>query len=71
MPLARDDELVVALGAEQHDAVEAVAAVDRDRRVHDVLDEVAALAGVDRGLLVDGDEGADDERVVALLAVEG
>ena len=43
-----DDELVVALGAEQHDAVEAVAAVDRHRRVDDVLDEVAALAGVDR-----------------------
>ena len=48
--LRGDDDVVGELGAEDDDLVEAVAAVDRDRRVDVVLDLVLAAAGADVGL---------------------
>ena len=68
--LGVDHEVVVGLGADHDDRVEAVAAVDRDRCVRDVLDQVAAAAGVDAGLLVATEERAHDELVVAGVAVQ-
>ena len=70
MPSLVTTYLSVELGADDHDGVEALAAVDADRGVHGVLDEVAALAGVDGRELGLRDEAADDERVVAGVAVE-
>ena len=62
-------EGVVLLGAERHHPVEAGAAVDVDRGVDVVLDEVIAVAAVDLDLgAVAEREGADDEGVVAGLA---
>ena len=72
--LVGDDEVVAELGADDDERVEAVAAVDAHRRVDGVGDEVRALAAVDvrerrlRIVRVDADEGADEERVVVLLA---
>ena len=46
----RDDDVVGVLGAEDDELVEARAAVDRDGRVHVVLDLVRARAGADVAL---------------------
>ena len=51
-PVPGDDEVVRELGAEDHDLVEAGAAVDRDRGVDVVLDLVVPLARLDLGLLL-------------------
>ena len=64
-----DREGIVELGADHEHGVEAVAAVDRERRVLHVLDEIGARARVQRGEVVDRGEGADHERVVARVAV--
>ena len=66
----RDHEGVVELGPDDNHEVVAGAAVDVDRRVRGVLDEVAALAGVERGELGLTHEGADHEGVVTGVAVE-
>ena len=49
-PVLGDHEVVVGLGADDHQRVVPGAAVDRDRRVDVVLDVVVAVAAVDVGL---------------------
>ena len=67
----RDHEVVVELGADDDDRVEAVAAVDVDRRVDRVLDQVGAAAAAQVGeravvfLRAGEREGLDEEVVVA------
>ena len=94
--LVGDDEAVGELGAEHQHLVEARAAVDRDRRIDVVLDQVVAGAavqefggcrraaagglddrhavgvGLDRavGVGLGQREGADDEQVVAVVALQ-
>ena len=66
-----DDEHVVELGAEHHDLVEARAAVDVDGRIDVVLDHVVIGTAIDLDVDPLGQgEGADDEDVVAVLALE-
>ena len=71
-----DHERVAEVGSDDDDRVEAVAAVDPHRRVDGVVDEVGSGAAVDvrerrlRVVRVHLDEGADRERVVAVLAVQ-
>src|SRR5262249_14326868 len=72
--VSRYDEVVVELGADDDDVVEAVAAVDIDRRIDGVLDEVGARAAAYVGaralvvLRAGQGEGLDDEGVVAGVA---
>ena len=72
----RDDEVVVELGADDHDGVEPVAAVDVHRCVDRVLDEVGAAAAAQVGecamvfLRAGKRERLDEERVVPVVAEE-
>ena len=71
-----DDEGVGELRPDDDDGVEAVAAVDVDRRVHHVLDEVRAFLtfnlGLPTGVLLRADqcEGLDEEGIVAPAALQ-
>ena len=66
-------EIIAELGADHRDGVEAVAAVDADRRIDIERDEVCPLAAIDvnerclRVARVDQDECADAEGVVVVL----
>ena len=69
--VARHHEGVGELGAERDDLIEAGAAIDVERRVDVVLDPVVAGAGIELDLVLGcGGEGAHDEDVVAVLALE-
>ena len=71
-----DDEVVVELGADDDDRVEPVAAVDVDRGVDRVLDQVGAGVAADVGPLAqvllrpDQGERPDQEAVVPVVAVQ-
>ena len=66
-----DDEGVGKLCAQHHHPVEAGAAVDVDGSVDVVLDDVVAVSAIDLDIDAVGQrEGADDEFVVAVLALQ-
>ena len=63
----RDHEIIIGFRADHSDRIKACAAIDAERRVDVVVDRIIAGAGVQQQI-VGGDEGADDEIVVAVLA---
>lgn len=74
MPWLEDDEGVVEGRAEHDHLVEARTAIDADRRIHRIVDDVGAVAAIDFGIpllrQVECHERTDRKLVVARLAFE-